>query len=274
MSGSGVPHIQGSLFKSGLVVNWDTLFECWLVMGIILLLTWIATRSLKKQSLGKSQFICEALYELWESQVKSQITWKPTAFLPIVGAIFVFSLFGYWLGLMPWKLGLAAEWWPVLDNGHPFEGASPTSDMNITAGMAVVAIVTYLVAGSLSSGFSYWAPYFGVEIHHGKMSMSIASIVTAFVEWLDLILRPATLAIRLFANTFAGEALLVTIVKLTVFILPIPILIFEFGVGVLQAFIFAMLSTVYISIATSHGPLETSTDLDLDKGKVATASIH
>ena len=71
-----------------------------------------------------------------------------------------------------------------------------------------------------------------------------------------MLLRPFTLALRLFANTFAGEALLATLVKISPFIVPILALAFEFGVGILQAFIFAMLTTVYISIALAHAEEE------------------
>jgi F-type H+-transporting ATPase subunit a len=249
MSGT-VNHIQKG-FQGGnsLIVNWDTVFSCWAVMVFLIVVGFVATRSLQKRTPGKMQYVLESIYDVWNSQVQSQINWKANMFLPLVASIFVFALFGYWFGLMPWKIFALFPWWPKLDSGHPFEGSAPTSDINITAGMAVVAIVTYLFAGTASSKIGYWAPYFGLSWHHGKLSLN----VTGLIEWLDLVLRPLTLSLRLFANTFAGEALLVEIVKMTKFVLPLPILAFEFGIGIIQAFIFAMLTTVYISIATSHG---------------------
>ncbi|MDX1921353.1 MAG: F0F1 ATP synthase subunit A [Candidatus Caenarcaniphilales bacterium] len=250
MSGASGNHIQRELVESShLVVNWDTIVECWVLMAFLLILTWLGTRALKKQSIGKAQFILESIYDVWHSQVVGQISWKALMFLPLVGGIFLFALFGYWHGLLPWKIFALFSWWPHLDNGHPFEGSAPTSDINVTAGMAIVSVIAYLYAGTASSKFTYWAPYLGLSWHHGKLELNI----TGLIEWLDLVLRPLTLSLRLFANTFAGEALLVEIVKMTYVLAPLPILAFEFGIGIIQAFIFAMLTTVYISIATSHG---------------------
>ncbi len=264
MSGNseGSRHIQDHLWETGLVVNWDTIYCSWGVMIFLLLGTWLITRSLKKQSIGKPQFILEAIYDIWNNQVTTQIPWKAQKFLPLVGGIFMFCLFGYWHGLLPWKIGALHPLWPYLDNGHHFEGAAPTSDINVTAGLAFVSVIAYLSAGSMSSKLSYWAPYFGFNYHHGKWSFNPLGIITGIIEWLDLILRPLTLSLRLFANTFAGEALLVELVKMIYLLIPIPILIFEFGIGIIQAFIFAILTTVYIGIATSHGAEEEHHELE------------
>lgn len=243
---SAAPHIQQHFF--GLTVNVDTIISAWAVMIFLLVACWLGTRSLKKGNIGGIQYFLESIYELWDGQIRAQISWKPATFLPLVGGIFLFALIGYWFGLLPWKLGLLAHSWPRLDNGHPWEGSSPSSDVNVTAGMALVSIMAYLIAGTAGGKASYWAPYFGLSWHHGKLSFNI----TGLIEWLDLILRPLTLALRLFANTFAGEALMTTILKLSPFAIPILALGFEMGVGILQAFIFAMLTTVYIAIALSH----------------------
>lgn len=260
MSSTGVNHIQGHLPGLALKVNWDTMVEVWLVMFLIVTVSWVITRNLQKQKIGGSQFMLESIYDVWESQVKTQIQWKPNKFLPLVGSIFLFALFGYWFGLMPWKLGwLLGGKWPVLDSGHLFEGAAPTSDINITLGLAIIAVASYLFTGTASSKLSYWLPYFGMSSHHGKVSLNL----TGLIEWLDLVIRPLTLCLRLFANTFAGEALMATLIKLCPFILPLLGLGFEVGVGILQAFIFAMLTTVYIAVASSHGSEEGHENVEL-----------
>lgn len=246
----GAPHIQGKLWN--LTVNWDTLLAAWAVMFFILLGSFILTRSLKKQGIGSGQFLLESIYDLWDGQIKAQISWHPQKFLPLIGGIFCFALIGYWFGLLPWKMGLLVHGWPHLDNGHPWEGSSPSSDVNVTAGMAIVSVLTYLIAGIAGGKFSYIAPYLGMSFHHGKIEVSFNTILTGIIEWLDLVIRPLTLALRLFANTFAGEALIITLLKISPLLIPVLALVFESGVGVLQAFIFAMLTTVYISIALSH----------------------
>lgn len=280
MSGSsseGSRHIQDHfLGMENLVVNWDTIYCVWGVMILVVLGSWLITNSLKKQSIGNAQFLLESIYDIWDNQVTAQIQWKAHKFLPLIGGIFVFCLFGYWHGLLPWKIGALHPLWPQLDNGHPFEGAAPTSDINVTVGLAIVSVIAYLSAGTMSAKLSYWAPYFGFKFHHGKLSFDPLGVITGSIEWLDLILRPLTLSLRLFANTFAGEALLVELVKMTYFIIPIPILIFEFGIGIIQAFIFAILTTVYIGIATSHGADEHGEDEEEAETGVqhATAAAH
>ncbi|MFN5539761.1 MAG: F0F1 ATP synthase subunit A [Candidatus Melainabacteria bacterium] len=245
---SAAPHIQSKLL--GLTINLDTLFFSWAVMILILLSAVLFASSLKKQNVGVGQFIFESIHDLWEGQISSQINWNPNTFVSFISSIFTFILIAYWIGLFPWKLGLFYSWWPHLDNGHPWEGSSVTSDLNITAGFAVISTLGYVLAGIASGGFSYIAPYFGLGYHHGKISFNPVGLI----EWLDLILRPLTLSLRLFANTFAGEALTVALVKLVPFLLPVLILGFEFCIGILQAFIFSMLTTVYIAIAVSHAP--------------------
>jgi F-type H+-transporting ATPase subunit a len=262
---SGAPHIQTQIL--GLTVNLDTLFSVWAVMLFVLFVCLIATRSLKKQGMGGMQYILESIHDLWDGQIKAQITWNPRRFLPLIGGIFCFTVIAYWYGLLPWKMGLLAHWWPHLDNGHPWEGSSPTADLNVTAGMALVTVTAYLLAGSIGGKAAYWAPYFGLSWHHGKLSFNPVGLI----EWLDLAIRPLTLSLRLFANTFAGEALVTTIVKLSLFVAPVLVLGFELGVGLLQAFIFSMLTTVYISIALLHAEDKHHSEEETGDSEVAVA---
>ena len=89
---ASAPHIHAKLW--GLTVNLDTLLACWAVMLFIVVLSWLATRNLEKQKIGVSQFIAESIYDLWEGQIGSQISWKPHKFLPLIGGIFCFTVIG------------------------------------------------------------------------------------------------------------------------------------------------------------------------------------
>ena len=72
------------------------------------------------------------------------------------------------------------------------------------------------------------------------------------IEIMDLAIRPLTLTLRLFANTVAGETLLATFIGLVALVLPIVVLGFEMFVGVLQAFLFTILTCVYVGGAVQH----------------------
>jgi F-type H+-transporting ATPase subunit a len=72
------------------------------------------------------------------------------------------------------------------------------------------------------------------------------------IELMDLLIRPLTLTLRLFANTVAGETLLATFIGLVALVIPVVVLGFEMFVGLLQAFLFAILTCVYIGGAVQH----------------------
>jgi F-type H+-transporting ATPase subunit a len=72
------------------------------------------------------------------------------------------------------------------------------------------------------------------------------------IEIMDLAVRPLTLSLRLFANTLAGETLLASFISMVALVLPVAILGFEMAVGVLQSFIFTILTAVYIGSAVQH----------------------
>ena len=83
---------------------------------------------------------------------------------------------------------------------------------------------------------------------------SFVGIISMFVEILELITRPLTLALRLFGNILAGEILISALLGICAWGLPLPIMFFEVLVACVQALVFTMLTTVYIATAvkTEH----------------------
>lgn len=230
-------HITTNLF--GLKLHLDTIIYSWIIMSLILLITLLMTRNLKIEGYSLKQTFLEGIWGLIDSLTSSQIPkGKGKAFIPLIGGIFVFTVIAYWAGLMPWKTGEAFSWWPKLDNGHHWEGSSPAADLNVTLGMALIALMTYIGAGIKAGGAKYIINYFKP---------------LGFVEWLDLIVRPLTLSLRLFANTIAGEILVMSILGLVAIFLPILAVGFELFIGIIQALVFSLLTTVYIGTAIAHG---------------------
>ena len=74
----------------------------------------------------------------------------------------------------------------------------------------------------------------------------------ALVEILEMVVRPFSLALRLFANILAGELLIVTFVGIFAYFLPLPFMLFEVFVAFIQALVFMLLSTAYIAIAVQE----------------------
>ena len=116
----------------------------------------------------------------------------------------------------------------------------------------IIVVCAYLLAGVLVGGWRYVETFLPIEFSQiGKKGIRSINLI-CLIELMDLIVRPLTLSLRLFANTFAGEQLLVTFIGIFWLFLPLPIVGFEMFVGVLQAFLFAILASVYIGTAVQH----------------------
>ncbi|MCE2929456.1 MAG: F0F1 ATP synthase subunit A [Candidatus Caenarcaniphilales bacterium] len=245
-------HITGQIL--GQSVNIDTLYFAWACMlASLLVVTFLAFNlSNETNKFNTRQFLAESIFDFLRGVAKNQIGSRSDKFLFFLGSIFFFILFAYYAGLAPWKLGSAFSWWPMIPgehgHSHPWHGASPCADINVTAGMAILVITTYVASGIFVGGFSYFQIFLPINFDHGKIKLNFIF----FIEILDLIVRPLTLSLRLFANTFAGEILLSTFVVLCPLFIPSLALGFEAFVGVLQAFVFTMLAAVYIGAAIQH----------------------
>jgi F-type H+-transporting ATPase subunit a len=140
---------------------------------------------------------------------------------------------------------------PFREIGLPF-GGSPTADINTTAGLAIMVFVLIQIAAIRRHGLKFYAHYF------------TPFWWLFFINIIEDIARPVTLALRLFGNIFAGEILLfiiasviiqhVTIgpvnISLAIAVVgPIIILLFNLFVGTLQAFVFTLLTIVYTTSA-------------------------
>jgi F-type H+-transporting ATPase subunit a len=108
----------------------------------------------------------------------------------------------------------------------------------MTAAMAIVVSIYYIYYGVKKSGFRFFFKGFSID-----------GIIITFVDTLELFVRPFSLALRLFANIFAGEILVGTILGLVWFLVPLPFMLFELFVALIQALVFTLLSTTYISMA-------------------------
>ena len=184
----------------------------------------------------------DGLYNTVE-QVIPDKTWARRV-APLVITIFFFVLAQYWLGLLPFVGPVT-----VGEHGTPlFRGG--VADLNMTFGLAIVTIIAAQVYAFKFLGFK------------GNMSRYFISPlkdpIMAFVGILELVAemsRLLGLSFRLFGNVLAGEVLLIMIAYLTQYVSPIalqPFYLFELFIGGIQAYIFFMLSTVFISLGLEH----------------------
>lgn len=219
-------HWSGYLF--GLHVHWDTLVTMWFAMAVVIILSFILTRNLSVIP-GKLQTIAESVLKFFSgslSEVKDG-----EKHIPIVASLFLFILVANLTGQLPLRL-------VHLKSG---ELASPTNDINLTGALAVLVLLYYLFVGFKEKGFRY--------IYHG---LGITGIITTIVDLLEMVTRPLSLALRLFANILAGEILVSVVLGLVAFLAPVPVMLFEIFVAFIQAFVFMMLTIAYITSAVSE----------------------
>lgn len=213
------------------------------------LLIWAFMHAVKKIKAGERnrfatflQWVFEGLYGTVEQVVGNKVLARKLA--PLVITLFFFILFNYWFGILP-VVG------PITYDGVPVF-RSLIADMNTTFALAIITIV---------AGQIYAVGVHGMGGNLGRYFRNpVKDPAGAFEGVLELIAefsRLMGLSLRLFGNVFAGEILLMMIALLTVWVSPLslpPFYIFELFIGAIQAYIFFMLSTVFISLGlASHG---------------------
>ncbi len=218
-----------------------------LIVSALLLLIFVAMGLVMRRKLALiptgiqnvAETALEGLIELMDQVLGDRK--KSEKYLPLVATIFTFVLLSNWLGLLP---GIGSI---VFHNGQESVPLlrSPSTDLNFTLALAIISVLSINLIGIATLGL---AP-------HLKKFFDFRSPIQFFVGILELIsefVRIISFSFRLFGNIFAGEVLLVVIQFLIPYILPVPFVMMETFVGLIQAFIFAMLTLVFISVATEH----------------------
>jgi F-type H+-transporting ATPase subunit a len=184
---------------------------------------------------------------------------KSMRFLPVVLTLFLFILFSNWLGQLP-GTGTFGIWEEHAGEKILIPFLRPaTSDINTTLALAVFAVIATHIFGIITIGFFR---HFNKFINLGGIFKSIklkkpvgifVAIVEFFVgliEFFSEIAKMVSLSLRLFGNVFAGEVLLTVMASLVAYLVPLPFIFLELLVGFIQATIFAMLTLVFLEVAT------------------------
>jgi F-type H+-transporting ATPase subunit a len=222
----------------------STILTMWIVMAVILIVVILMTRG-RKLIPGRGQNAFEWLYEFL-SDFGLGIA-GPTAkpYIPLFIAFFILILFCNWSGLIP----------PI---GRVDELRAPTSDVNITIGLALVSFIYFEFQGFKRLGIGGYAGKF-FPLYEFKNGIG-AGIIAMFVGLIELMLefvKPVTLSMRLFGNIYGGEVALGVITALTVAFIPVALIGLEVMLNAIQALIFSILSLMFIVLAIeSHGQEE------------------
>ncbi|ETB63724.1 TPA: F0F1 ATP synthase subunit A [Candidatus Nomurabacteria bacterium] len=249
------------IFHIGNFTVTNALFTSWIVVAILIIISIIIKIKIKQIPKGIQnffEFVIEGAESLCD-QVTGDRKITNKAF-PIVFTIFLFVLLNNWLGMFPFGgFGL-------IENGEHGKMFIPiirsgTADINGTLPLAILSVLGANIFGILSIGLWKTINKFinlnalgsiFTKIKKDPMILMTAPIMFAvgFLELIGEFAKIASLSFRLFGNVFAGEVLLASMGAMLAYILPTPFLLLEVFVGVIQAFIFAILTLVYYTIAS------------------------
>ena len=213
---------------------WSTLVACVIVVGLGLYLRRHATSGVP----GKMQVLWEWVITVVGDQVESGLGRRYRHVAPIAVTIFFLVLTANWIELLP-AFFHNTDYLP-----------SPSADVNLTYALSVCVLVMTTAAGIRAKGFGGW-----VKSFFGK------PVFLAPIRVLEtLVTNPLSLALRLFGNIFAGSIMVALLLAIPIYGAPLSIpltvvwKLFDMFIGLLQAFIFALLTILYwqFAIAEEH----------------------
>lgn len=240
------------------------------VLGIVF---WFSSKATKNMTLvpHPAQNAFEAIVEFLYNKLEGIVGPKQVKMaFPLLGTFFIYILVSNWFGLLP---GVGTIGWGestgflTVKDAHDPILRPPTSDLNGTfaLSMSFFALWIYLTIKEMGVwGFLVhtFGPKGGLK---GVMGMLVALVFlfVGVIEVVSILLRPLTLAVRLYGNIYAGESVLHALSVLLdglggiwpflgAVLVPFPFYFMELLVGLLQAIVFTLLCAVFIQLSTTH----------------------
>jgi F-type H+-transporting ATPase subunit a len=259
------PHVLFPEEKVGLklpLISFDvsitnSLVTMWIVMALLLLVFIVAGRMIKPVP-GRLQNAVEFIWESLENWAVSLGGPDARRHIPLFAAFFIFILFSNWSGLLPFFGRIEAL-------------RAPTSDVNVTIGLALVAFFYFHYQGFRQLGVrGYLGKFFVLSGFKHGVASGVIDLFVGLIEFLLEFIKPVTLAMRLFGNIFGGEVALGVITALTIALIPAGMLLLEGLLNFVQALIFSTLMLMYTIIAVeSHHTEEHPAVADVPEGGMA-----
>lgn len=206
------PHVVFYLW--GVPVR-DTVSVTWVIMLVVTFVSWLGTRKLSDHP-GPIQNGLEAAVELVEGIIRELTHFSPDHFLPLIGTLAIFLVACNSVSMFP---GVGA----------------PTRDINTTAALAVVVFFSVHFYGLRIAGPRRYLRNY-IEPFWLLLPFNVIGDLT----------RTIALAIRLFGNTLSGEVIAAILLGLAGFLVPVPMQIFGLLIGLIQAYVFTLLTMVFI----------------------------
>jgi F-type H+-transporting ATPase subunit a len=214
----GSPLTSTILFHLGPIAITRPVVTTWVIMLALAVACWLVTRHLRKRP-DSHQAVLEVIVTGIARQIEDVIRKNPRPFLPLVGTLFIFLAVANLSGVLP---GVEA----------------PTGKIETPAALALIVFFSVHYFGVRSRGLRGYLASFAQP----KLIMLPLNILSE-------ITRTFSLMVRLFGNVMSGEFVIALVVALAGLFVPIPLMVLEILVGLVQAYIFTVLATVFIGAA-------------------------
>jgi F-type H+-transporting ATPase subunit a len=206
---------------------WANFIVMELLVALIIILLFAYLRPhLSVDAPGKLQHTFELVHQFLSEQADEQIGHGGKKYIAYFGTLFIFILFANLLGIIP-----------------GFE--SPTMVAAVPLGLAMATFLYYNMVGIQANGVGKYLAHFA-----GPMPLLAPLMVP--IELISHMARPLSLTIRLFANMYAGEQVTLVFLSMTYFLVPAVFMGLHIFVSLLQAYIFMLLTMMYVAGAVAH----------------------
>ena len=219
----------------GFTFNLDSIWSTMIASSVIVILGFWLRRKVTSAVPNKTQLLWEILVGWVSEQVLGGLGPRYRHVVPIAVTIFLFVLGANWIELFP-------GFWHNTDYLP-----SPSADVNLTFALGVTVFVVTNAAGIRAKGLGPYARAFFVKPRW-----------LAPIRILEELLKPVTLSLRLFGNLLAGGIVIALLLALPIYFFPATIIfsvawkLFDLFIGVIQAFIFALLTILYYQFAIAQ----------------------
>jgi len=209
------------IFQTGWFTINATILFTWLVMGILILGSWLITRKLSPTAeISHWQSLLESLVLTIRDQIQDISRQNPDPYLPFVGTLFLFISLSNFLNILP---------------GYH----APTASLSATAALAICTF--------------FAVPFYGINkrglIGYLRNYIEPTPVMLPF-QIISELSRTLALAVRLFGNVMSGSLIVAILLSIVPLLVPVLIEALELLIGQLQAYIFAVLAMVFIASAT------------------------
>jgi F-type H+-transporting ATPase subunit a len=227
-------------------INVDSMFWSVLLGLVFILIFRRVAKNAERGVPGRFQAAIESVFEFVDTSVRETFHGKSDLIAPLALTLFVWIFFMNLMDLIP------VDWIPMTAHaaGIPYMKVVPTTDVNITFAMSLSVFVLILF---------YTIKFKGVgglvkELTLQPFNHPVAIPFNLVLEGVSLLAKPLSLSLRLFGNLFAGELIFILIALVGIWQLPLHFAwaVFHILIIVLQAFIFMMLTIVYLSLAAEE----------------------